>query len=328
MIYNHKILVPICSLMLGLSSCSENNGGTPSLAQKKNVDFSIGMVNDFLPQKAIGASIKSLNTSDIQNEPVLIFPSEDAYQRTLKSFKAMSDAERLNFFSTIGFSGVYSSYTNAELESEHLFEIEDSIAFLNAVKDYRKSLTGVVTTNPKDTTDLTPILTISKEDQGNFFLGNKQAVVVVDGKLRYPSKVSVTPKYTKTISNKRITTLNAVKTVHFFKDAKLVIRNGKYRSSVEFGKTIPAGDLVAECLTWKKKLIFKKYYANTSYNLVFTLKKNEEARGTFTIFMPDGIKRHIFGGINMNEENRPTTIKVESFKASWGNAEDKATFNI
>lgn len=249
LIHNPVGIVLAVFLSLGFFSC--NNDNEINLPINRNVQcVEVSTMSVWLP-----------TTRDIARSsfdmPVLHFKDELSYEQTIEKLNNMNKEERVTFFKDLGFEGAYTLWNHADEELEQIFENEDTLQLEELIKEYKAKYSSIFSFNTIDTYDVTPYFTFSDSELS--LVGNIKGYVVVGNLLKSPQ--NNTPNYNVEKAVNTCAIANSVPIKNGFKgfrDATLSVKNGKYDSTMTFGRMVNENSFAIEFRTVKKAVLWKK----------------------------------------------------------------------
>lgn len=245
-------------------------------------------------------STRSSNSPNELNNKILKFKDQATFDRFVQNLNEMDEDQKLDWFKNIGFDGAYTELSKADKELDAIFDIEDDNDFLEAVNKFRKKYADKFVFNNTDKYDLSPYLPFDDEDLE--IVGNINGIVKIGDKILQPK--NKTPRYYDFLENK--TSNNAPFEPAFggYRESALMIKEGKYQSTVCIGADRNSDLLMIRFASQKKKKLWKRRH-QCDYTLGLTIggcvwnplyQKNEK-RGVIIKFLLPLLKTYQFNGV-------------------------------
>lgn len=199
---------------------------------------------------------------------VLKFKDESVYEQTVAKIRKMSIPETLTFFEELGFDGAYTQLKNAENELDSLFDIEDDAEFVKAITSYKQKYTNKFVFNEDDIYDLSPYLPYSDADME--LVGNLQGQVMIGNQIVKAQNYQPDYKENELSFTTPSTAAEIRLSYRPYGESSLMIKEGKYQSTVQLGYDANGGSLAIQLTSQKKKKLWKRRH-ECDYTLDITI---------------------------------------------------------
>lgn len=279
------ILSAVIMMALGFVSC--NNEDEPALVDNANdLSITVKKMGDYLNHS------RSVEDSVLSDMPVLIFKDQQEFNIMVKKLQAMTPEERDVFFKKSGYESACMFIDRVDSELDEVFEVKDSVMFVQGLKYLLEKYRNVVTFDPVDTEDYTPYLTFS--DNSMSTVGNALGYVVIENELvgpadpnpdysdeRYDDYINIDfdDEGNATGSNNNSVISRAWGPVQpgfrSFRNAEIAIKKGKYRSTMNIGRIVNGNSFAVKCQTKQKVFFIFKKSVKTNYSCILTLKSSK-----------------------------------------------------
>lgn len=315
-----KKVTLLLSTVLLLLSCSSEDTDYANTENKKSVEV-VEISN-------VSTTRSSTSSSELTNK-VLKFRDETSYETIKKQLENMDEAHRKEWFKSVGFDGAYIELSKAEHELDSIFDIEDEKKFEVSVSRFKNKYANEFVFNASDPYDLSPYLPFSDNDLE--LVGNINGLVMIGERIVKPASNS--PEYYDFLeSNNTQSTrasLSAIEPAYEGYDiSSLMIKEGKYQSTVQIGVDRNSGLLMIRFASQKKKKLWKRRH-ECDYTVTVNIgshqwnklyQKNEKS-GVITKFLLPYLNTNLFSG--------PTSCSFVDFHSgACPNAHGNKNFTI
>ncbi len=310
----------ILSTVLLLMSCSSEGTDYANTESEKSVEV--------VELNNVSATRGSASSSELTNK-VLKFRDEASYETIKKQLENMDETHRKEWFKSVGFDGAYTELSKAENELDSIFDIEDEKKFEESVSRFKNKYANEFVFNNSDTYDLSPYLPFSDDDLE--LVGNINGLVMIGNQIIKPSSNS--PQYydflESNTNQSANVSLSAIEpTYEGYNVSSLMIKEGKYQSTVQIGVDRNSGLLMIRYASQKKKKLWKRRH-ECDYTVTVNIgshqwnklyQKNEKS-GVITKFL--------LPYLNTNQFSGPTSCSFVDFHSgACPNAHGNKNFTL
>ncbi len=286
----------LLSIVLLLLSCSSNETDYTNTESAKSVEV--------VELENVSTTRGSTSSYDLTNK-VLKFSDETTFESVKNQLEKMDETQRKEWFKTIGFDGAYTQLSKAENELDSIFDIQDDKKFEESVLQFKNKYAAEFVFNITDSYDASPYLPFS--DDALELLGNINGLVMIGNRIVKPS-VNYPQYYDFLESNTNQATRTsqvAIEPAYEGYDvSSLMIKEGKYQSTVQIGVDRNSGLLMIRFASQKKKKLWKRRHecdytvtlniGNHQWNKLY--QKNEKS-GVITKFLLPYLNVNQFSGV-------------------------------
>lgn len=309
----------LLSTVLLLMSCSSEGTDYANTESEKSVEV--------VELNNVSATRGSTSSSELTNK-VLKFRDEASYETIKKQLENMDETHRKEWFKSVGFDGAYTELSKAENELDSIFDIEDEKKFEESVSRFKNKYANEFVFNNSDTYDLSPYLPFSDDDLE--LVGNINGLVMIGNQIVKPTSNS--PQYydfLESDTKSANVSLSAIEpTYEGYNVSSLMIKEGKYQSTVQIGVDRNSGLLMIRYASQKKKKLWKRRH-ECDYTVTVNIgshqwnklyQKNEKS-GVITKFL--------LPYLNTNQFSGPTSCSFVDFHSgACPNAHGNKNFTL
>lgn len=315
-----KNVIFILFAVLLLVSCSEEQTSHERTETPKAVE--VVYLNNTPTTRGADSS------KDLTNK-VLKFRDEASFEKIKNQLKLMDETQRKEWFKNIGFEGAYTELAKADNELDSIFDIEDDSKFIESVSRFKDKYSNEFVFNDSDSYDLSPYLPFTDDDLE--LVGNIKGIVMVGNLIKQPT--SNTPQYYNFLdSENNQNTCASVKAIQpayeGFNESSLMIKQGKYQSTVQLGVDRNSGLLMIRFASQKKKKLWKR-----RHECDYTVTVNIGNHQWNNLYQPNEkkglIKKHLLPYLNVNLFNGVTNCSFKNFHSgACPNANGNKNFTL